>query len=616
MLARGIPTRVNHDPSSERRRLLPLAAVIVLAGAWVYAPALRGEWIWDDAEEVLRNPVLRGPADALAGIWLAPAGADYFPLKTTVQWAEWHIWGDRPLGYHIASIALHLLSALLFWRLLRRLFALAGGPAGELGPWLGGLLFAIHPLAVESVAWIAELKNTLSLPPLFLAMNAYVDGFLGGPGAFPGPRRRLFALFWFAVAMLCKSSVVMLPAVLLLFGWWLRGRIGRRDLWASAPFLAVSLALGLVTIWFQEHRAIGYDLPIGGVASRVAGAGLAIAFYLGKFLWPADLILIYPQWHLTPPSSAQFLPWIAIAAAAGWLWTRERAHARPAIGGSDRPGWERTALFGLGFFAVNLAPVLGFIPMAYLRQSWVADHFAYLPMLGLIGLAAAGAGVAAEWAGSRAWVAPLALGGAGACALLAIVAHRNASVFRTAEAVWTRTLRGNPDSWTAHYDLGLVLHSAGRLPEAVDHYREAIRLNPALAGAHYNLGIALAGVGRNAEAIIQYRETLRIEPGNAEARNNLGIALGQGGRAAEAIAQFQSALQERPGFADAHYNLGTALLRAGRIAEAIAQYREAIRIEPGNADAHNNLGWALKAQGRTSEASVQLEEAARLRGAR
>jgi protein O-mannosyl-transferase len=582
------------------------AAAIILAGTWVYAPALRGDWLWDDVVEVSRNPVLREPAGAIGRIWFAPAGADYFPLKTTVQWAEWHLWGDHRLGYHLTSLALHLLSALLFWRLLRRLCALGGGPSGALGPWLGGLIFALHPLAVESVAWISELKNTLSLPPLLLAMICHVAGDAQPPGS-ARSRGFLLSLAWFVVAMLCKSSVVMFPVVLLLYAWWRRGRIDRADLRTSAPFFAISLGLGLVTLWFQHHRAIGEaGLAIGGWPSRVAGAGLATLFYLGKFLWPRNLLLIYPRWPLTPPSPAQFVPWVAIAATVGWLWAgRERGAT---------PGRKRTVLFGLGCFGVNLVPVLGLVPMAYLRLSWVADHFAYVPMLGLIGLTAAGAGLAAERVRSRPELGrPGAVLLAGLLALLAFAARGHASAFRDEATLWDHTLQGNPDSWTAHNDLGLVLAAQGRLAEAERHYREALRLKPDFANAHNNLGLALGATGRTAEAIAQYHEALQVQPDYAEAHSNLGIALVATGRTTEAIAQYQEALRIRSDYAQAHNNLGVALRGLGQTAEAVAQFEQAVQGQPDFADAHNNLGLALHETGRTAEAVAQFEAAVRAR---
>src|SRR5665213_1678184 len=329
--------------------LIP-AAIILLAGWLAFGPSIHGGWVWDDTEEVTQNTVLRDPA-GLQKIWLAPAGTDYFPLKTTVEWLQWRAWGGDPAGYHAVNIALHLLSAFLFWRLLAKL--------GLRQAWIGGLLFAVHPLAVESVAWVAELKNTLSLPFLLLAMLAYLDydDFSEAkipveriaPNALAAGRNQasalgamrstyLLSLLFFLLAMLSKSSVVMLPAVILLYCWWKRGRIR----------------------W-----------------KRLTAAGLALAFYLGKCLWPFGLLPIYPRWGIDPTAILPYVPWLALALMAGWCWRR-------------RAAWGRHVLFGLGFFALNLAPVLGLVAMSYLRISRVADHFAYLPLLGVIALVTAG----------------------------------------------------------------------------------------------------------------------------------------------------------------------------------------------------------------------------------
>jgi len=436
------------------------AAVIVLAGAWVFWPGIHGGWIWDDYLEIIQNRFLRDRA-GIGKIWFRPEGMDYFPLKTTVQWIEWHLWGDRVEGYHLVSIGLHLLSALLLWRLLRKL-------GMGLGAWLGALLFAVHPLMVESVAWISEFKNTLSLPFLLLAMITYVDWDRGRdrPAYF-------ISLGLFLAAMLCKSSVVMFPMVILLYGWWKRGRIARSDLRASAPFFAVSLILGLVSVWFQQHRAIaGEDISIGGFWSRCAGAGLAVFFYLGKYLFPADLMPDYPRWELNPPAPWQFWPWVAIAAAL-WLSSRPSKYSRPI-------------LFGLGFFLINLVPVLGFIPMSYLRISRVADHFAYLPLIGLIGLTAA----AVEKIGkslSRFLSLPLSLFLI-LVAALAWQGHRYARIFTSDEMFWTYTLEHNPKSWLALNDLGVRLAGRGRILEAIEYYKAALRVGPDDFASQKDLG--------------------------------------------------------------------------------------------------------------------------------
>jgi tetratricopeptide (TPR) repeat protein len=613
-----------------RFRALLAALLILAAGLWVYWPALHGGWVWDDVEEVTQNAVLRDPA-GLARIWTAPAGADYFPLKTTVQWVEWRCWGDAPAGYHAVSIALHLLSALLFWRLLRQL--------GLRFAWVGGLLFAVHPLAVESVAWAAELKNTLSLALLLPAMILYLEFDQKGSGreclnpapGFQHSRPDPFywtSLLFFVLALLSKTSVAMFPAVILLHAWWRRDRIDRRDLRASAPFFAASLGLGLVTWSFQSQRALAsWTIPWGGPASRVAVAGLNLAFYLWKSLWPAGLLPVYPQWRVAPPALVQYLPWAGLALLVGWLWSR-------------RATWGRGVLFGLGFFVLNLLPVLGFVPMAYLHLAWAADHLAYLPLLGLVGLAVAGLGRCAFRPGMWALVAA-------AAAALAWQSRRQVPVFHDEATLWTRTLEGNPSAWLAHnnlgnllvargdadagirhfaaalrlypdyaeaqYDWGLALALEGRLPEAVPHYEAALRLEPESAAIQTKLGNALLNLGRPAEAAIHYREALRRTPGNAEAEGNLGVALAQLGALPEAIGHEEAALRLDPGYLPGRVNLGNALARAGRPGEAILQYEAALRLGATGADLHFNLATALLAAGRRAEAIEQYEAELRLR---
>jgi tetratricopeptide (TPR) repeat protein len=574
------------------------AAAIVLAGFAVYWPALRGGWIWDDAAEVVENPVLRDPAGAWKA-WIAPTTQDYFPLKTTVQWVEWRLFGLDPLGYHLTSVGLHLLSALLFWRLLVRLRPdreASNRPGFE---WLGGLLFAVHPLAVESVAWTAELKNALSLPLLLLAMLATLDHERTG-------RRgsHWLSFLWFVLAMLAKSSVVMFPFVILLHAWWRRGRVSRRDLIESVPFFAASLVLGLVTVWFQGSRAIqGADLAMGGALSRLAGAGLALVFYLMKFAWPFGLMPQYPRWVLVPPSVAQFWPWLVLGGLAGWLWTRREM------------GWARGAIFGLGFYAINLVPVLGFVPMSYLRISWVADHFAYLPMLGLIGLVVGGVGLVAERLkpARRGAIGPLAAAGAVLLGSLGISSRGYAAIFGNAAAYWTYSLEKNPGDWLAHNEYGLVLLDANRVPEAMGEFEAALRIRPDYAEADVNLGNALALSGRPDEAAAHLRDAIRLNPRLSAPHSSLGNLLLDSGQLEPAIAEFEEAIRIRPDVAEVHNNLGKALALSGRVPEAVREFTEAIRLEPGYAVAHRNLGVALQSLGRTGEAQEQFEEAARLR---
>jgi tetratricopeptide (TPR) repeat protein len=593
------------------RILLP-AALLVLGGWLIFAPGLRGGWLWDDGEEITQNAVLRDPG-GLAKIWLAPAGADYLPVKTTVQWIGWRLWGDSPVGFHALSLGLHVLSALLFWRLLDRL--------GLRLAWLGGLLFVVHPLAVESVAWMAELKNPLSLAFLLGAMLAYLEFDAAGPARASAYVRSLLC---FLLALLSKASVVMFPVVLLLYCWWRRRRIAPRDLAASAPFFAVSLGLGLVTVWFQSHRAM---LPGAGLApgvlSPVPAAGLALLFYCQKAVWPFGLLPIYPAWSFASLSLLSLLPWLALG-----LLTAALASCRAGGGPASRAVW-----FGFGFFAVNLLPVLGLVPMAYQDVAPVADHFAYLPLLGVIGLATAALGGADAAAARAGPSARLALAATLALGVGALTLHSRhyAAHFRDAESLWSFARARNPESWAVRYNLANALGARGDLAGAAAEYREALRLKPASAESAFNLALALSQLGRPAEAVgyfeqarrglapVQqpvadyrlgnallqldraseavacYEEALRIDPRYAPAESNLGAVLGQLGRSSEALVHLERAAQLDPADAGAQNNLANALFLAGRLPAAIARYERALQLRPGFAEARTNLELARRA---------------------
>ena len=573
------------SPAQPAWRVGLQVALIVLAGWFAFSPALHGTWLWDDQALITQNPDIRDPG-GLEKIWLQPAGGDYFPLTSTVEWVQWRLWQDNPAGYHCSSLGFHLLSAVLLWRLLRQL--------GIRLAWLGGLIFAVHPVVVESVAWIAEQKNTVPLPLLLGAMGCYLD-------YDRRERRQDYWLAWllFVAALLGKTSVVMLPGVILLYHWWKEGRITRRHLLASLPFFAASLALGLVTVWFQLHRAAaGWILPVVGLASRMAGAGLALLFYFSKCVFPVGLLPVYPRWLVEPPSPIQFLPWLAVGVVLGWCWTR-------------RATWGRHALFGFGFFLLNLAPVLGLIPMAYQYYAWVADHFIYLPLIGLVGLAAAGAGTLLERL-AQPWRSYAVAGGLALVSLLAFASHRYAANFRSEEALWIYTLERNPQAWVAHNNLGNVLLQNGHLPEATTHFEQAIRLNPGYAEPHNNLGNALYRLGRTPEAIGHFEQALRLNADFAEAHANLGNCLVQVGRVPEAIGHYRQALRINPGVVEVCNNLGNVLFLAGQTQEGIKLLRQAVSIKPDYAEGQDNLGKMCARVGSLPEAIEHFEMALRL----
>jgi tetratricopeptide (TPR) repeat protein len=561
------------------------AACLAAAVAWIYGPSLHGGRLWDDAPQIFQNPDLRTAA-GLATVWFRPAGPDYLPVLTTVQWLQWHAWGDHVEGYHATSILLHLASALLLWRLLARL--------GVAGAEWAGLLFAVHPLAVESVAWMAELKNTLSLPWLLLSFLAYLDFDTGG-------RRRDYAraLACFTVAFLSKASVALAPLALLLFAHGRHGRIRRRDLWSCAPFLAVSVALGSVAVSFQDRYALSSArglLPQGG--GRLLGILDRLGFYGGRLLWPHPLMPVYPAF--TGPRATELAvgTLAVIGGAAAWLGPRRRDPAR------------RGLLGGCGALLLALLPVLGFLPMSYLRVAPVADHLAYLALAAAAALGGAALGALARLAGGRTWSRIL---GSLLVALLAVASHGYARQFRDAVTFWTYAAEHNPSSWFAQDNLGAARLGRGEAAAAFAPLERARRENPAAAEVAANLADACLRVGRGSDALAWAREAVRLEPDFSSAQYNLGVALLHAGRVEEAAAALQRAARLEPGAPEIRYNLGTALAQLGRGPEAVRELGAAVRLDPRNFAARLNLGTVLAGLGQPAAALPQLEAAVRLR---
>ena len=512
----------------------PVTYIILVVASTIiaYGPAIRGEFVWDDALYLRDNPFIKA-TDGLQRFWLTTEFTDYYALSNTSFWLEWRLWGEHPTGYHITNILLHALNALLLWRLLQQLKVR--------GAKWAGLAFALHPVNVMSVAWISERKNVLSVLFALLTVLAYLRW----------QDLNLRRWYWgavgcFMLALLSKTAVVMLPVVLLLIVGWRRGTIKRADWLSGVPFFVLSLGMGLVTMWFEQHHGIRAEIvQTGSFLARLAGAGCVVWFYLGKALWPIGLNVIYPRCDFAVGTAAAFLPLAALVGGVVIL-------ARLRTAGS------RAALLALGGYVALLVPVLGFFDIGFFGYSNVADHWQYLSLLCVVAfVGGAVAHVAAVWRWR--WL-PLV----GGLALLGLGwgTWQRAHVWQGELALWGDTVQKNPDAWMAHNNLGNVLLQAGRLGAASAQYQATLRLRPDYANAHYNLGIAAYQSGRPADAAIQFREVIRLKPQAADAHNNLGAVLVNLGSTNEAIVEFQTAARLAPRWLEPRANLSRIGVRS------------------------------------------------------
>jgi len=633
-------------PSRESRpfyaRGCGLYALLFAVTLAAYLPAVRAGFIWNDSDYVTK-PALRS-WEGLRRIWFEVGATEqYYPFLHSAFWVEHRLWGDAPLGYHLVNILLHATSACLLLVILRRLFKVAqasspavattagGTPALLSAPVLAAFLFALHPVYVESVAWISEQKNTLSTVFYLLAVLAYLTWHglpahvsmrtRAGSPCCVGLGRYFLALALFILALLSKTVTATLPGALLVIAWWQRGRLSwKRDVVPLIPWFVIGAASGLFSAWVERTYvgAQGSDFNLGAL-QRGLLAGRAVWFYLGKLVWPADLIFIYPRWTVSGANLGAYVYPLGVVALVAALWLVR--------------GRTRAPLAAVLFFLGSLFPVCGFFNLYAFIYSYVADHWQYLPSIGIMVLAAAGwenwekaesGKRKAETAGPRsqghgsgfrfplfAFRFPQIAALAVICGL-GVLTFRQSEMYRDIETFYKRTIEQNPDCWLAENNLGIIYERAGRLDEAYVHYARVLQIEPS-ARAHYNLGTLLREEGKPDQAIAQFEAALRMDPAYADAYNNLGGTLGDLGRADEAIAQFELALKAQPKLVGARENLGIALARQGRIDEAIAELQEAVRIAPDFAECHLNLGALLRRAGRYPEAIAEFQRAVELK---
>ncbi|HTQ38338.1 MAG TPA: tetratricopeptide repeat protein [Pirellulales bacterium] len=584
------------------RGWLPGLLLVAMVGL-AYAPAFRGRYVLDDDVYVTGNSALRS-ADGLRRIWFEPGSVpDYYTLVYSTFWVEYHLWGLAPLGYHAVNIALHAISAVLLWRLLVRLCV----P----GAWLAAAIFAVHPVCVESVAWIAERKNTLSLLFGLASMLCYLR--FEPIENSPSPARSMAetpckfrwryyaaALVLFALALLSKTQVVALPAVLLVLYWWKRGSIGWRTVIPLTPFFLLGFALAAVTVWIETvYNGASAADGAASLLERILIAGRALWFYPSKLIWPNPLTFINPRWTIDANVWWQYLFPLAAVTVLAVFWL-----ARGKIG--------RGPLAAALIFAGLLLPVLGFCNVCYQRFSFVADHFQYHAAAALIALiTATGWKIAGRW--TAIWARKMAQAAAVAIVgVFMLLSWQQSRLYGSAEVLYRDTLTKNPDCWLAYNNLGNALEQAGRVDEAIAEYQAALQLKPDYAEAHVNLGTALAESNQTELAIEQYRQALTLKPNYAQAHNHLGVALAKAGQSQQALAEYQEALRLNPNDADAHNNWGTLLLDTGKRQAALEHFQAALLIDADDAAAHSNLGNALQQLGRTHEAMEQFAEALQL----
>ena len=555
-----------------------------------YLPAmLWGGFVWDDNTYVKVDPVR--DVSGLWQIWFSPSALEeeghYWPITYTTFWLEHKLWGFAPAGYHIVNVLLHLANTLLLWHLLRRL--------AVPGAWMVAAVFAVHPLHVESVAWVFERKDVLSglfyLSAALMWMR-FVEQ--------PRPRSYVYSLVLYAAALLSKSIAVTLPASLLIWHWWKQGRVTSTDLLRLVPFFVVGLVIALGDL--AAYRSVHHKEFDFSLIERALIAARALWFYADKLLWPTNLAVIYPRWDI---HAADLLAWgylVGAVALALALW-----HFRPQVG--------RGPLAGALFFAITLSPTLGFVDYNYMEYAFVADRYQYLAGIGVMAVVIGAAAYGIRRL-SGSWQKGALGGAAVVLILLGLLTWRQASIYRDDETFNRHIIALNPQAWNAHLNLGKALYDQGRYEEALEVARVAVEQDPDYFKVHISLGAVLSELGRFEEAENHLRRAIALNPQARDAHLNLGDALYKQGRYEEALEVARVAVEQDQDSFKAHINLGAVLSELGHFEEAENHLRRAIALNPQDVDLSQKLAAklaeVLMPQGRYAEAIDVLAQAVAL----
>lgn len=519
---------------------LPLLALIA------YWPSLHGGFIWDDITFISDNDLVRSP-NGLFNIWFTRDATDYWPLAYTVFWFLWRAFGAETLGYHLLNVGVHALNAYLIWRILARM--------GFRWGYLAALLFVVHPVAVEAVAWIFQLKTSLAACFTLTSFYFWIR-------FYDGNRRRTFelSLLFFACALLTKTSVVTWPLVMLGYVIWQQGKVRGSDWLRLFPFALLSLIAGLVGLyWYEYDQLLGTErVRVEPLVERTLSAGYAFWFYIWKGLVPLNLTFIYPRWEIHP-SLASVLPLLAVGVTAVFLWRRFRS-----------------AFYAFAFFAITIFPVLGFFDIYYMRFSYVADHWQYISLIATVAMIAA-------LVSRVQWLGYILVAG------LTVLTFKQASLYANEETLWRDTLAKNPKAWLAENGLGLIQLQSGRRDEAVAHFKRLIADKPDYVDPYLNLGVYYLGQNDDAEASLYFSQALKVFPHNARASNNMAALALRHGEPEVALHYLEDAVTYLPTYAMGFKNLGIVYAQLGRKEAAANAFARALQLRSDDAEARKAL---------------------------
>lgn len=576
---------------------IAIAAGLVALNLFVYWQTRHFQLVnWDDPSYITENPMVLGGLNRSSAWWALTTGHSpyWHPMTWLSLLLDVTLFGADAGAYHVTNLLFHLANTLLLFEVFRRM-------TGAIGPSaFVAAIFAVHPLHVESVAWITERKDVLSGFFWMLTLAAYL-----GYVKHRGWPRYVLVLIAFGLALMSKPMVVTLPVVLLLLDVWPLDRWSGGSRWTAlvlekVPLAVLALATSVATVIVQHRVGAMAGLQALPSTTRAANATIGYVAYLWKTIWPSHLAAFYPQFEISAARVAgALLVLVVITAAALYL---RKAHPYVFV------GWF--------WYLVTIAPVIGLLQSG---EQGMADRFMYIPMIGLSIIVAWSA---ESWlmARGRSALGPRIAVAAGAAIVVAcaVAARAQTAHWENSLELWSHAARVTPESYIAHENLGQALREQGRLDESRASYERALAFAPPRSPAypaviHNSIGMVLTRQGRSAEAMEEFAAAVRMNPGFAEAQSNLGNALASGGRPAEALPHYQEAVRLKPDYAEPRVGLGSALLKLGRAADAIPHYREALRLDPALAEAHNGLGGALATEGHDEQAMAEYREALRLK---